>query len=206
LRGYLEALKDGVVDLKPEVVESLYEESMLLNRLVDDLQELTLAEAGQLKLHPQAVAVSELAARAVAAVGASGLAIQVDVPAALPPVHADAERIQQVLRNLLINAIQHTTPDGAITLTARQVDAWIEIRVRDTGVGIAPEHLPLVFERFYRTEAARSRATGGAGLGLAIVKQLVEAHGGQVSVESVVDEGTTLCFTLPLSPDFGSPA
>lgn len=203
LRGYLEALKDGVVDLQPAVVESLHEEAILLNRLVDDLQELTLAEAGQLKLQPQAVALKEVVARAVAALppdlAEAGPAIKVDVPATLPPAYADAERIRQVLRNLLTNAIQHTTRTDTITLGARQVEAQLEIRVQDTGAGIAPEHLPWVFERFYRAEAARSRATGGAGLGLAIVKQLVESHGGRVWVESVLGQGTTFYFTLPVA-------
>lgn len=204
LCGYLEALKDGVVDLKPEVVESLHEEAILLNRLVDDLQDLTLAEAGQLKLQSQAVAMREMATKALAALPpaltASGPTVQMEVPASLPLVYADAERIRQVLRNLLINAIQHTTPADSITISARQVDAQMEVRVQDTGAGIAPEHLPWVFERFYRAEASRARATGGAGLGLAIVKQLVEAHGGRVWVESVVGEGTTFCFTLPIVP------
>lgn len=204
LRGYLEALKDGVVELKPEVVESLHEEAILLNRLVDDLQELTLAEAGQLKLHPQALMVNEAVTKALAALPpaltTSGPSIQVDVPVSLPPVYADAERIRQVLRNLLTNAIQHTAPTDSITISARQIDSRIEIRVQDSGVGIAPEHLPWVFERFYRAEASRARATGGAGLGLAIVRQLVKAHGGQVGVESEWGKGATFYFTLPILP------
>jgi signal transduction histidine kinase len=201
LRGYLEAVRDGVVELKPEVVRSLYEESMLLNRLVDDLQELSLAEAGQLKLQLQAVAVSDVVANTLAALPptltVSGPVIRLDLPADLPPIRADAERIRQALRNLLTNALHHTPPDGSITISAQPVESEIEIRVRDTGEGIAPEHLPNLFERFYRADVSRSRATGGAGLGLAIVKQLVEAHGGAVRVESVVGEGTTFTIALP---------
>jgi signal transduction histidine kinase len=123
--------------------------------------------------------------------------VVVDLPAGLPAVQADPERVGQVLRNLVRNARQHTPPEGTVTIAARALPGWVEISVRDTGSGIAAEHLPYVFERFYRADPARARSTGGAGLGLAIVKQLVEAHGGRVEVDSVPGAGTTFRFTLP---------
>jgi two-component system sensor histidine kinase BaeS len=200
IRGYLEAVRDGVLPAQPEVVDSLYEESMLLSRLVDDLQALALAEAGQLKLRLQTCGPAGLIERSVAGLGppsADEPAVVVDVPESLPAVQADPERVAQVLRNLVRNARQHTPPEGRVTIAARALPGWVEIAVRDNGSGIAAEHLPYVFERFYRADPARARATGGAGLGLAIVKQLVEAHGGRVDVDSAPGAGTTFRFTLP---------
>ncbi|HUS17801.1 MAG TPA: ATP-binding protein, partial [Chloroflexia bacterium] len=203
IRGYLEAVRDGVLPAEPVVVDSLYEESMLLSRLVDDLQALALAEAGQLKLHAQPVEPAAMIERSVAGLGpptADEPAVIMDVPADLPLVQADAERVGQVLRNLLRNARQHTPPHGTVTVRARAMAGAVEISVCDTGSGITPEHLPYVFERFYRADPARARSTGGAGLGLAIVKQLVEAHGGRVEVDSAPGSGATFRFTLPLAP------
>jgi signal transduction histidine kinase len=200
IRGYLEAVRDGVLPARPEVVDSLYEESMLLSRLVDDLQALALAEAGQLKLRMETCEPAAIIERSVAGLGpqtADESTVVVDVPAGLPPVRADPERVGQVLRNLLSNARQHTPPEGKVTIAARAVPGCVEVSVRDTGSGIAADHLPYVFERFYRADPARARSTGGAGLGLAIVKQLVEAHGGRIEVDSAPGAGTTFRFTLP---------
>jgi len=200
IRGYLEALRDGLTRPSPALIDSLYEEAMLLSRLVDDLQELALAEAGQLKLVRQPVALAEIVKKVVNIVQpqatAKGLTVRADLPADLPPVNADPERVGQVLRNLLNNAVTYTPPGGEIVVVARAVGSEVEVSVRDTGVGIAPEHLPYVFERFYRADKSRARATGGTGLGLAVVKQWVEAHGGRVWVESEVGKGTTFTFTL----------
>lgn len=201
IRGYLEAIQDGLTKPSPALIDSLYEEAMLLNRVVDDLQELSMAEAGQLKLVCRPVALAELVHSAVDAVQpratANSLTVRADLPADLPPANADPARIGQVLRNLLNNALTYTPPDGEITIAARTVGSEVEVSVRDTGIGIAPDDLPYVFERFYRVDKSRTRATGGAGLGLAVVKQLVEAHGGRVGVESEVERGTTFTFTLP---------
>jgi signal transduction histidine kinase len=134
--------------------------------------------------------------------------IDVELPADLPSVDADAERVGQVLRNLLNNAITHTPPGGVITVEATTGDRpsltndyepSVVVRVRDNGAGIAAEHLPLIFERFFRADPARARATGGAGLGLTIVKQLVEAHGGRVWAASAPGAGATFIFTLPVA-------
>jgi signal transduction histidine kinase len=127
------------------------------------------------------------------------LDVSAELPSELPEVEADAERLSQILRNLLNNAIQHTPEKGRITVGARVVEKALEITVQDSGVGIEPEHLPYLFERFYRVDRARSRATGGSGLGLAIVKQLVEAHGGHVRVASQPGQGTSFSFTLLLA-------
>jgi signal transduction histidine kinase len=200
IRGYLEAVRDGVVLPRPEVIDSLYEESLVLNRLVEDLQELALAEAGQLRLRRQPVAIGEIAERTLAALPpqtAGGPAVRLELPAALPLVDADPERVGQVLRNLITNAQHHTPPEGMITISAQAGQTEVEISVSDTGAGIAPEYLPFVFERFYRADQARARSTGGAGLGLAIVKQIVEAHGGHVAANSAPGAGATFRSTLP---------
>ena len=203
VRGYLEALRDGVVDPTPEMIASVYEEAMLLNRLVDDLQELALAEAGHLNLLRQPVNVQEVVEKAVqslkAQAGEKGVSMAVDLPDDLPLVEADAERLGQVLRNLLKNAILNTPSGGEIAIRARTVDSQVEVSVEDNGLGISAEHLPYVFERFYRVDQSRARTTGGAGLGLAIVKQLVEAQGGQVEIDSQVNVGTRISFTSPIA-------
>lgn len=203
IHGYLEAIQDGVVRPTPPVIRSLQDEVSLLNRLVSDLQELTQAEAGQLRLQCRpldpAVVLRQAAAVVAAQARAKGVRLDVQTPDALPPVLADAERVGQVLRNLLDNALAYTPAGGRVTLSAA-VGASVEMRVADSGAGIPPEHLPHIFERFYRVDPSRSRATGGSGLGLAIVKQLVEQQGGQVAVESSIGEGSVFRFTLPLAP------
>ena len=203
IRGYLEALRDSVVQPKQEIIESLHEEAMLLNRLVDDLQELSLAEAGQLRLVRQPVAPADVVNRATEAAGAQaaakGVTLQTDLPQDLPLVNIDPQRIGQVLGNLLSNALTHTPPGGEIVVVARPGESEVEISVSDTGEGIPPERLPYIFERFYRADRSRSRATGGTGLGLSIAKQLVVAHGGRIEVESEVGRGTQFTFTLPVA-------
>ena len=194
VRGYLEALKDGVIDPTGEMITSLYEESLLLSRLVVDLQELSLAEAGQLHLVRRPLALEEVIVKAVSSLQLQAtnkqLALRVEMSPCLPRVEADAERVGQVLRNLVSNAITHTPPGGEIRIRARSINGEVLVSVDDTGEGIDEQHLPCIFERFYRTDASRSRATGGTGLGLAIVKQVVEAHGGQVEAESAPGRGS----------------
>ena len=201
VRGYLEGLRDGVLEPDRETLDLIFEEAQLLGRLVDDLQDLALAEGGQLRLERQPVAVAELAERAVGAARpqfeARGVRLRTDLAEILPAVDADPERIGQVLRNLLSNALAHTPSGGDVLVGAKMAGAAIAVSVRDTGTGIEPEHRPFVFERFYRVDQSRARKSGGAGLGLAIAKQLVEAHGGRISVESAVGQGSTFTFTLP---------
>ncbi|MFN8487996.1 MAG: ATP-binding protein [Caldilineaceae bacterium] len=202
IRGYLEAIQDGVVRPTRETIDSLFEEAMLLNRLVDDLQELAMAEAGQLKLARQPVAVGEIVEKALQTVqcraGEHQICLSANVASNLPPLTLDAERIGQVLRNLLNNAVEYTPPGGQVTVNAKQVNGDVQVSVYNNGIGIAPEHLPYLFERFYRVDHSRTRKTGGRGLGLAIVKQLVEAHGGEVWAQSTQGKDATFFFTLPV--------
>jgi len=200
LRCQLEAVQDGLLAPDAATWRSLHDETLLLGRLVEDLQVLSLAESGNLPLHRQPVAVAELVDSALAAVHARAASAGVVLrrgPVADAIVDVDPERIGQVLRNLLANAITHTRPGRAVEVSASRDAAWVRLAVRDEGEGIAPDQLPFVFERFWRADASRARATGGAGLGLAIVRRLVEAHGGSVAVTSEQGRGTTFTCTLP---------
>jgi signal transduction histidine kinase len=203
LRGYLEAVRDGVTEPRREVIDSLYEEALLLSHLVDDLQDLTLSEAGQLTLHREPISPEAALAGAAQAVqpraNEKGIALRVESASDLPMVEADPQRLGQILRNLLANALTHTPDGGAIRMAALRSGDEVAIEVQDTGSGIEPQHLPNVFERFYRADPSRTRATGGTGIGLAVVKQLVDAHGGSVAVMSVPGQGSLFRFTLPVS-------
>jgi signal transduction histidine kinase len=203
LKGYLEAIYDGVVKPDPDAIRSLDEEANLLSRLVDDLQELSLAEANELKLNCQTEDIRKVVKQAIAVrqdqAAAKGVSVSADLPKKLSPVNIDSRRIGQVLLNLIDNAIAHTPRGGFITITAKQLDNCVEISVEDTGEGIPAEDLPNVFERFYRVDKSRARATGGTGLGLAITKSLVEAHGGRIEVQSEEGKGSRFSFTIPLS-------
>jgi len=206
IQGYLEALRDGVIKPDAKAIRSLYEEASLLSRLVDDLQELSLAEAGELKLVRRAEDIGELIRQAVAAVEAQekakGLSLAVELPEELPPVNIDSRRIGEVLRNLLENAVAHTGKGDTIKVTARQLDKLVEISVADSGEGIPARELPNIFERFYRVDKSRARATGGSGLGLTIARRLVEAHGGRIEVQSEPGKGSRFAFTVPVAePD-----
>jgi len=203
VRGYLEAIRDGVIKSDANTIRSLTEEAMLLSRLVDDLQDLALAEAGELNLVCQTEDVSELVNQTVAIVQvqatAKGLLVSIDLPDKLPPVNIDYQRISQVLRNLLENAVAHTAKGGSITVAAKQQGNWVEVTVTDTGEGIPAEDLPNIFERFYRVDKSRTRATGGSGLGLTIAKRLVEAHGGKIEARSELGKGSRFSFTIPVA-------
>ncbi|MCL4242763.1 MAG: GHKL domain-containing protein, partial [Dehalococcoidia bacterium] len=199
LAGYLEAIADGVVEPGEGTIASLQEEATLLVRLVADLEELSLADAGRqvLNLEPQPLApiVEQAVAMVAPRARAAGITIvQETWPA--PMVDVDRRRIAQVVRNLLENAVRHTPDGGTIRVSLRGQETKVELTVSDDGPGIAAEHLENIFERFYRTDASRARATGGAGLGLAIVRQLVEAHGGRVWAANAAGGGAL--FTVEL--------
>jgi len=196
LQANLEAMLDGVLPSSPDEIASLRDESSLLARLVDDLRLLSLAEAGQLKLVKTSTQMDELLQHEADLYAPQAddhhITLVVNIQPALPAVEVDADRISMVIRNLLNNALRYTPPQGQVTLKASlsaQDPNQMQIEVIDTGSGIAVQDLPHVFDHFYRADHSRSRSSGGSGIGLAIVKQLVEAHGGQVFVESPVING-----------------
>ncbi|MBI4299658.1 MAG: HAMP domain-containing protein [Chloroflexi bacterium] len=203
IQGNLEAMLDGVLEPDAAHLEALHRESGLLARIVRDLRDLTLAEAGQLRLERVPTDVEPLVAQEVARVEAEardrGIALRSDLPVELPALDVDPDRARQVLGNLLSNALRYTPSGGSITIGARDdiSDGLLTLYVADTGSGIAPGDLPHIFDHFYRADPSRQRASGGSGIGLAIVKQLVEAHGGRVWVESQLGKGSTFFISLP---------
>ncbi len=201
VQGNLEAWLDGVITPTPEQYASVYDETVLLNRLITDLRELSLAEAGQLKLHLEPADIGELASNEVAVFQAHCQEKQVSLTAqiadSLPQVNIDRDRIRQVLHNLLENALRYTPAGGSIKVEAQpQPDNKVLISIADTGAGIDPADLPYVFDHFYKADKSRQRGYGGAGIGLALVRKYTELHGGKVWVESEVGKGSTFYFTV----------
>jgi signal transduction histidine kinase len=203
IQGYLEAIRDHVMKPDAATIDSVNEEAALLSRLVDELQELSLAEAGELKLVYQAEDIGKLVKQATAPwrpqLEMKEISLSLDLPDNLPQVNIDWQRVNQVLHNLLENAVKHTGKGGIITVAAARQGEWVEISVSDTGEGIPAEDLPNIFERFYRVDRSRARATGGSGLGLTIARRLVEAHGGRITVQSELGKGSRFAFTLPIA-------
>jgi signal transduction histidine kinase len=203
--GHTEALSEGVLPPEPETLDIIYDEARHLSRLVDDLRTLSLSESGELLLQRRFSAPQELLEHSAAAFSAraaeKGVAIQVEAAPNLPLIDIDVERMGQVLLNLLDNSLKHTPSGGSINLAAAALDDTVEISVQDSGSGIPPEDLPLVFERFYRGK--QSRLQDGSGLGLAISKALVELHGGQISAQSELGQGTKICIYLPINKGTG---
>jgi len=201
VRGYLEAIKDGVIQADHDTISSIYGETILLSRLINDLQELSLAEAGELKLSLQPEDVSELVKQSIAAVQAKAsekdIALSHDIPAGLPSVNIDFLRIKQVLLNLLENALAHTPHGGRIDIAAKPVNGFVEISVSDNGEGIPAADINNIFERFHRVDKSRSRSTGGSGLGLTISRYIIEEHKGKIWAHSEVGKGSCFSFTLP---------
>lgn len=204
LTGYLEGLLDGVVEPSPATWAKLHTESLRLRRLVDDLQELSRAEARQIPLHitptsPESI-LSAAQERVASQFAEKGLDLHITSARDLPAVSADTDRAVQVLTNLLTNALRYTPTPGRVEVSVTRVGNMLAFRVRDTGVGIAPENLSRVFERFYRVEKSRTRALGGSGIGLTIAKALIEAMHGAIRVESAgLDQGSAFTFTLPIA-------
>ncbi|GGZ13229.1 sensor histidine kinase [Streptomyces poonensis] len=206
LRGYLEALRDGVVEPTPELLASLHEEALLQQRIVDDLQDLALAEAGALTYHPTRVDLRELLETSRTAHHAqaetAGIALALEAPSPVT-VTADPDRLRQVVGNLVGNALRATAAGGTVTLALRPRGELAVVEVRDTGKGISAEDLPHLFDRFWRADASRGRATGGSGLGLSIARQIVTDHRGTIEVRSTVGAGTAFTVVLPTAPDGG---
>jgi len=171
-----------------------------MHRLVDDLLDLSRIESGRWQPHPELVDVRGLAGEAWAAFTDRAGERRIQFTAGAGDVHhitVDPDALRQVLTNLLDNALRHTPPGGRITVSLESAPGGVTVSVADTGSGIAPEHLPRIFERFYRADPGRSREEGGTGLGLAIVKHLVEAHGGRVEAHSTLGRGTTIRMFFP---------
>jgi signal transduction histidine kinase len=225
IKGRLEGLQDGVYSPTPDEVDRLLGETALLERLIEDLRLLALAEAGQLPLYRELLDPLDLLESARSAFAgqaeAQNVALHVEAASDLPQIDADPQRMAQVLANLVANALRYTPEGGSITLCAAQEtkderrmtkdegnalqpfvlrpSSLVTLRVSDTGRGIDPEDLPHVFDRFYRADRSRTRGSGGAGLGLAITRQIVVAHGGLIWAESELGHGTTISIALPVA-------
>ena len=203
IKGYVEAIRDKVIDPDEETIGVIDQEASTLSRLVDDLQDLSMLEAGQVTLELQPEDLADLIRQSVSAQRARATSRGIDLiavlPETLPLVSFDHHRIGQVLRNLISNALTHSGKGDTVTVTAVELGDMVEVSVADTGSGVPPADLPHIFERFYRADKSRNRATGGHGLGLTVSKGLIEAHGGTISVESEHGLGSRFTFTLPVT-------
>src|SRR6266487_942151 len=204
LEGYLEGLLDGVIEPSPLTWAMLHTEAGRLRRLVDDLQELSRAEARQIPLSLQPVAPQRLVQSALEPLeeqfAEKGLQLQIHVPEVLSPVMVDPNRAVQILTNLLVNALRYTPAPGRVEVAVSREKTKVAFRVSDTGVGISPEQFAHIFERFYRVDKSRSRAFGGSGIGLTIAQSLAQAMGGEIRVESAgLGQGSSFTLTLPQS-------
>lgn len=202
IEGYMEGLIDGVVQPGRETFSLVLRESVRLQRLIEDLMLLSRVEAGQVPINPQLVdlraILEDLVAQFQPQLTADQVTLMLALPQMLPRAWADPDRLNQILINLLSNAFRYTPSGGRVVLHVRTEDDHLLISVEDTGIGIAPEHLPHIFERFYRVDKSRARMSGGNGIGLTIVRHLVYAHGGTIWAESAGSgKGAQFLFTLP---------
>ncbi len=208
INAYIDGLRDGVFKPTPERFEAMHNEMQHLQRLVDDLRTLSLADAGELPMLKTPTSCGALLDRLVAAYGpraeARAISLAVAMEPGLPDILADPERMNQVLGNLVGNALRYTPSGGRITLSARRREHAVALAVADTGAGIASDVLPHVFDRFYRGDPARSQQEDESGLGLAIAKSIVEAHGGRIEVQSELGQGTTFTVLMPFAMSTGS--
>jgi signal transduction histidine kinase len=208
LRAHLENLLDGVERPDTETLQVMLAQSERLGRLVDQLLDLSRLESGDVPLEPVPVELAPLVSQVLSEIEVArpGRGVELDdrIPDDLPPVLADRERVHQVLFNLLDNAVRFTPAGGRVTVTASRHNGSVDVAVADTGPGIAPEHLPRLFDRFYRVDEARSRDDGGTGIGLAIARSVVEAHGGRIWAQSEPGRGSTFTFELPAAPAVGA--
>lgn len=204
IKGYMEGLIDGVLAANQETFGLIHREASRLQRLVQDLEELSRLEAGRAQLRPRRVSLERLVVSVVERLRPQfldkNIAGAVTMPPTPPEILVDEDRISQVLLNVLGNALQYTPSGGAVSINARQEGPFVRLSIADTGAGIAPEHLSHVFERFYRVDKSRSRAGGGTGIGLTIAKHIVDAHGGRMWAESEgAGRGATFYFTVPVA-------
>jgi two-component system phosphate regulon sensor histidine kinase PhoR len=207
VQGYLETLLDGAVDdhtVNRSFLEKAQSNLSRLNVLLEDLINISQIESGEMKMSLRYFRVNEFLESVGKDFESLAAARNVSLKLSLKTlgndeVFGDKDRLRQVLNNLISNAINYNRENGEIVLSSDKVEGGVQIGVKDTGVGITSEHLPRIFERFYRVDSDRSRALGGTGLGLAIVKHIVEAHGSQIKVESTIGEGSIFCFLLKSS-------
>jgi signal transduction histidine kinase len=199
--GYIEAMRDGVLEATPERLKLIYTEIERLQKLVGDLRMLSQADAGELPLNSQLADPAALLRRAVGLfehhAGQKGVEIEMEASGTLPAVRIDEDRMMQVLDNLLSNALRYTPSGGKIVLSAEAVGSAVRLTVRDTGAGIPAEELPYIFNRFYRSDTSRHAEAGESGLGLSIVRALIEAQGGRVWAESEPGMGTAVQIEFP---------
>jgi signal transduction histidine kinase len=206
IRAHLENLLDGVEEPNPETVQIMLTQSERLGRLVEQLLDLSKLESGEVPLRREPVSLAPLVARVMSEIEVARSDRDVDVQSALPEdlpaIEADAERVHQVIFNLVDNAVRFTPGGGEVRIEAHRHNGAVEVSVADTGVGIPAESLPRLFERFYRVDHARAREDGGTGIGLAIARSVVEAHGGSIRAESEPGHGSVFTFDLPIAvPD-----
>lgn len=203
LLGYTEALSDGKLSGSADIFQSMHVEALHLQRLIEDLRTLSLADSGELPLMRQPVSPQLLAERTVQAYASGALlhniTLRTELPAELPDINIDPDRMAQVLGNLVQNALRHTPSGGEVMLSAAAKEDSIELCVRDTGGGIDTADLPHIFDRFYRVDPSRHSENGESGLGLAIVRSIVEAHGGSITVQSTMGKGSVFRIVLPFS-------
>ncbi|MGI9061785.1 MAG: sensor histidine kinase [Ktedonobacteraceae bacterium] len=202
LEGYLEGLLDGIIEPTPHTLAMLHTEAGRLRRLVNDLQEVSRAEARQIPLFPQPVAPQQIVQHALEPLegqfAEKGIELRVHLSEDLPPVMVDLAHAVQILTNLLVNALRYTPAPGRVEVTVSVEKALVAFRVIDTGVGLTPDQLTHIFERFYRVDTSRSRASGGSGIGLTIAQALAQAMGGNIQVTSAgLGQGSRFTLTLP---------
>ena len=201
IQGHIEAMQDGLMQPNAENLDAVHQQTLHLNHLVSDLRLLAETEARELSLSMEPTSITDLVDEAAGSFRPRAEAASIELSAradeGLPAVLVDRLRIRQVLGNLLDNAIRHTPNGGVVAVSAQRAGDRVRVVVSDTGAGISPDALPHVFDRLYRADPSRDRATGGSGLGLTIARQLVEAHGGTIWAESQPDQGSRFGFDLP---------
>ena len=207
IKGYMEGLQDGIVPANAETYQLIYREAARLQRLVQDLQELSRVEAGQVPIHVQKSDPGRIVESALERMrpqfAEKDIALITELPPSLPLIAADPDRIGQVLTNLLGNALQNTPSGGHVEISVGKNADLLQFAVHDNGVGLTPDNLERIFQRFYRVDKSRARSSGGSGIGLTISRYLVEAHQGHIWAESSgLGQGSVFCFTLPISGNF----
>ena len=203
IQGHIEAMQDGLLEADTAALDTVHRQALYLNRLVDDLRLLAAAEARELPLQQEPTALKEIVDGVVTSfkprAEAESVRLQAEMDEALPILYLDRVRIEQVVANLVDNAIRHSPPSSTVVVAAKTEGDTVRVEVTDTGPGIPANALPHVFDRLYRADPSREKGTGGSGLGLTIARQLVEAHGGTIWAQSEEGSGSRFGFDLPVA-------